>query len=50
MWLSASEILGHNDPDIKMIWMKAAFILYLICIHKNLKQFNLTFTLWISTN
>lgn len=27
MWLSASEILGHNDPDIKMTWMKAIFIL-----------------------
>lgn len=48
MWLPASQILGHGNPDTKMIWIMDTFIVELICTHKNLKQFNCKFTLWIS--
>lgn len=39
MWLSASQIAGHGDPDIKIIWSMTTFILELNPTHKNLKQF-----------
>lgn len=47
MWLSASQILGHDNADTKTIWIMDTFVVELICTHKNLKHLTAN-SHWIS--